>query len=57
MVYAEDIVMLELNERTAEAKFHRIVTTCRDFGLSITLDTYVVMKLSPTKGSTEKIKW
>jgi hypothetical protein len=31
MAYADDIILLELNKRTLEAKFHRIVTICKDY--------------------------
>jgi hypothetical protein len=57
MVYADDIIIFELNERTSETKFHRIVTICRDFVLNITLDKYMAMKTSQTEGGTKKTKW
>jgi hypothetical protein len=46
----DDIAILELNESTLEKKFQRVVTASKDFGLNVTLDKWVVMKISRKTG-------
>jgi DUF1009 family protein len=48
--------MWEPNESTLEKKLQRVVTVCKDFGLNVSLDKCVVMKISQNTGCMEKIK-
>jgi hypothetical protein len=50
MVYAVDIVIWEPNESISEKKFERIIIVCTNFGLSVNLDKYVVMKIIQKTG-------
>jgi hypothetical protein len=42
IVYTDDIVTWELSESTLDKKFQRVVSVCKDFGLNVNLDKYVV---------------
>jgi hypothetical protein len=56
IVYADDIVIWELNESTLEKKFHRTIAVCTDLGLSVNLDKCVVMKISWKTVDMEKLE-
>jgi hypothetical protein len=46
LIYADVTVKQELNKSTLQKEFHRTVAVCKDFGLSVNLDKYVIMKIS-----------
>jgi hypothetical protein len=48
--------MWEANKSTSEAKFCRVITTCKYFRLNINLDTFMVTKVRQKTGFMEKIK-
>jgi hypothetical protein len=37
---------------TLEKKFQRVVTVCKDFGINVSFDDFMVMKVSHKQGQT-----
>jgi hypothetical protein len=53
MVYADNAVIWEQNERVEEKRSLRVLTECKDFGSNVSLDKYTGIKISWKSGTWE----